>query len=82
MGFSSSYYEAQKLGLSAIAHDQLTYKPAAFNQLVFDNVYFNVCTVDGHNTVHAMGGIKCVTPSKDVERGSEPPKLGIIPLET
>ncbi|KAG5893899.1 hypothetical protein JTB14_014508 [Gonioctena quinquepunctata] len=38
LGFTSAYYEGKKLELSAIAHAQLTYKPAAFNQLVIDKV--------------------------------------------
>lgn len=94
LGFNSSYYEAQILELFAIVHAQLTYKPAAFNQIVFDNVDFNACAIDRLNNFHAMGGSKCATPSKHVERGSEIPslntmptctetgKLGIIPLES
>lgn len=35
-------------------------KKGGFNQFVFDNVDFNVCTIDGLNTRHAMGGIRCI----------------------
>lgn len=37
-----------------------------FVQFVFDNADINVCTLDGLNTFHALGGIKCVLPRKSV----------------
>lgn len=37
-----------------------------FCQFVFDNADFNICTIDGLNTFHSMGGIKCVTPSEAI----------------
>lgn len=63
LGFCASYYEAQKLEMSAIysAKPGFNVKKGAFNQFVFDNVDFNVCTIDGLNTLHAMGGIRCIT---------------------
>lgn len=94
LGFCASYYEAQKLEMSAIAHARPTFKKGSFNQFVFDNADFNVCTSDGLNTFHAMGGIRCITPSSTAERGSEIPrltkmptahdigKLGVVQLET
>ncbi|CAH2107274.1 unnamed protein product [Euphydryas editha] len=64
-------------------------------QFVFDNVDFNVFTIDGLNTLHVMGGIKCITPSNSVEKGRHVPRLkhmppshdigeliGIVPLQT
>lgn len=38
-----------------------------FIQHVFDNADVNVKTLDGHGTFHAMGGIQCISPSKNVE---------------
>ncbi|KAG8196501.1 hypothetical protein JTE90_012317 [Oedothorax gibbosus] len=65
LGFSSSHHEAQLLEASSIAQSQPSLKipnADAFCQLVFDNADFNVNTIDGHGTFHAMGGIACVTP--------------------
>ena len=33
-------------------------------QYVFDNAEYNLHTLDGHGTFHAMNGIVCVTPKK------------------
>ncbi|ELU05771.1 hypothetical protein CAPTEDRAFT_216916 [Capitella teleta] len=33
-----------------------------FFQFVFDNDYFNVASISGHNTFHSMGGVGYVTP--------------------
>jgi len=95
-GFCASYYEAQKLEMSAIysAKPGFNVKKGAFNQFVFDNVDFNVCTIDGLDTLHAMDGIRYITPSNSLEKGADIPrlknmplshdvgKLGIIPLKT
>lgn len=66
LGFSSSYHEAQLLEVSTIMQPQQPLvKPNrddAFCQLVFDNADFNVNTIDGRGTFHAMGGIICMTP--------------------
>ncbi|MBW0528211.1 hypothetical protein O181_067926 [Austropuccinia psidii MF-1] len=96
LGFCASYHEAQKLEMSAIdsVKPGFVVKKGGFNQFVFDNVDFNVCTIDGLNTLHAMGGIRCITPSNSLEKGARIPrlknmplshdvgKLGIIPLKT
>lgn len=37
-----------------------------FFQFVFDNADINVRTLDGLNTFHALGGIKCITPLDSV----------------
>ncbi|KAG5861651.1 hypothetical protein JTB14_020751 [Gonioctena quinquepunctata] len=70
----SAHPQSTKLELSAIAQAQLTYKPDALNQLVFDNVDFNVCTIDGRNTFYAMLGSN-VPPSEICRRSSEIPRL-------
>ncbi|KAG8171061.1 hypothetical protein JTE90_000788 [Oedothorax gibbosus] len=81
--------------MSALLNAQPIVKPNSSSQFVFDNVGFNACTIDGVNSFHAMGGIKCITPATSVERAVsgfprlttmsmslENGKLGIIPLET
>lgn len=40
----------------------------AFSQFVIDNADFNVNTVDGTDTFHAMGGIHCVTHFDAINR--------------
>ncbi|KAJ8896678.1 hypothetical protein PR048_002023 [Dryococelus australis] len=47
----------------------------SFSQFVFDNTDFNVCTIDGLNTFHAMGGIRCTTPESSAIRRTEIPRL-------
>lgn len=94
LGFCSSYYEAQVLEMSCIANAKPVFKGGSFNQFVFDNADFNVCTIDGLNTFHSMGGIRCITPASSIEKGASIPRLmkmptssetgniGVIPLET
>ena len=59
-------------------------EPGAFIQFILDNADFNVNTLDGHNTFHSMGGIKCVTPAvvsksnSPVPRHMNPPKASVI----
>lgn len=36
-------------------------------QFVFDNADVNVCTLDGLDTFHALGGIKCIAPATAVK---------------
>lgn len=55
-------------------------KKGGFNQFVFDNVDFNVCTIDGLNTLHAIDGIRCITPSNSLEKGADIPRLKNIAL--
>ena len=39
-------------------------------QFAFENADFNTNTLDGHNTFHTMGGIKCVTPATNIEKST------------
>ena len=45
-----------------------------FMQFAFDNADFNTNTLDGHDTFHAMGGIKCITPAMNIERSTTVPR--------
>ncbi|KAJ8867663.1 hypothetical protein PR048_031466 [Dryococelus australis] len=78
LGFCSSYYEVQLLEMSSILHTHPNMN-WLFSQFVFDNADFNVCTIDGLNTFHAMGGIRCTAPESSVIRRTEISKLTKIP---
>ena len=54
--------EVQRLENGMISAGEPSYGLECFTQFVFDNADFNVATLTGHNTFHAMGGIACVTP--------------------
>ncbi|KAJ8882995.1 hypothetical protein PR048_014834 [Dryococelus australis] len=58
-----------KLGMTKQEGQEETH-PDGFVQFTFDNADFNIRTLDGHSTVHNMGGIMCITPktSKHTER--------------
>lgn len=93
LGFSASYHDAQQLELSNIHHPQESISSESFCQYIFDNADFNISTVDGWNTFHSMGGIKCVTPAhthlssskvkrlKSVPPQDEVGQLGVLELE-
>ena len=76
LGISATYKETLRYEYSASVHQEQmpdhTNNESNFVQYVFDNADFNTRTIDGHNTFHCMGGIKCVTP-----RASRP--ISIIP---
>ena len=46
----------------------------AYVQFVFDNADYNVKTLDGHGTFHAMGGINCITPAEAVSVNAPVPR--------
>lgn len=46
------------LGFSASYPSEPT--PIGFSHYIFDNVDFNMATLDSSNTFHSMGGIKCI----------------------
>lgn len=67
LGFSASYDEASRLEGSYVMQAKEVVVDGSvnpFNQFIFDNADFNVNTLDGHSTFHAMGGIMAVTPPK------------------
>jgi hypothetical protein len=67
MGVCVSYNEVNQYMNSLIGSGSPKISEEAFIQYVFDNADVNVRTLDGLNTFHAMGGIKCITPSTSVE---------------
>ena len=65
--FANDYREVQCFENSLISTCQPSYALNGFAQFVFDNADFNISTLTGHNTFHAMGGIACVTPPGTVD---------------
>ena len=47
--------------MSALQHPTEKPKTDSFTQFVLDNADVSICTIDGLNTFHSMGGIECVT---------------------
>ena len=68
LGFSEQYKEVLRFENSAINSGEPSYGLSGFTQFVFDNADFNVATLRGHDTFHAMGGIACVTPAGNSEK--------------
>lgn len=58
-----------------------SYDLNGFTQFVFDNADFNVATLTGHNTFHAMGGIACVTPPSTVDKAPIKRRMQPLPAE-
>lgn len=58
-----------------------SYDLNGFTQFVFDNADFNVATLTGHNTFHAMGGIACVTPPSTVNKVPIKRRMQPLPAE-
>lgn len=67
LGFSASYAEVCTYEISSINQPERRILPCGFIQFAFDNADFNVNTLNGRNTFHAMGGIQCVTPANAIE---------------
>jgi hypothetical protein len=68
ISFSDDYKEVQRFENSLVSGGEPSYDLNGFTQFVFDNADFNVATLTGHNTFHAMGGIACVTPPGIVQK--------------
>lgn len=62
LGCCTSYTNIGLYEASAVMNCDKKIEKDAFIQHVFDNADHNVCTLDGFNTFHTMGGIRCVTP--------------------
>ncbi|KAK3918980.1 2,3-bisphosphoglycerate-independent phosphoglycerate mutase 1 [Frankliniella fusca] len=53
---------------------QITDTSHVLVQFVFDNADFNISTIDGLNTFHVMGGIKCISPARTVSLEFDVPR--------
>ena len=63
LGFCVPYREVLLYEASVTMNPPAVVDPQSYIQFVYDNADYNVATIDGHNTFHSMGGIKCVTPA-------------------
>lgn len=79
LGFSASYNDAQLLEAAATMQPEAEMSPEAFCQFICDNADFNVSIIDGLNTFHSMGAIKCVIPSSAIIPGQTIEKITKIP---
>ena len=72
-GISASYQSVQLYEASKIINPPNQRIESAFVQFIFDNTDHNVGTLDGHETVHCLGGIAVYTPNFEVvvEGGSQ-----------
>lgn len=75
LGFASSYNDASMLEISAVMRPEKIAIDEGFLQFVFDNADFNVNTLNGLNTFHAMGGIMVVTPQVAITPDTNLPKV-------
>ena len=67
LDFCAPYREALKYEASVTVNAPTVIgKQHSYIQFIYDNVDHNVATLDGHNTFHAMGGVKYVTPANAV----------------
>lgn len=95
LGFYASYHEIsifQASIIKAINDDKGPSYSNCFSQFSFDNADHNVATLNGMNTFHYMGGIRCVVPHssvqhQEIKRLSKLPKSntfllkGVVPLQ-
>ena len=78
IGLCASYSEVTNYEASITTNAQATVDKGAYIKFVFDNADYNASTLGGHQTFHAMGGIKCVTPADKVHADDQ--SHGLAPL--
>lgn len=81
ISFTDDYKEVQRFENSLLSVGELSYDLNGFTQFMFDNADFNVSTLTGHNTFHAMGGIACVTPPGTVDKSPIKRRVQPLPAE-
>lgn len=74
LGLCAPYAEAALFQVSALLHPDTESQTDLFTQFVYDNADVNICTIDGFNTFHSMGGIQCFTPSPSFSTSDQPIK--------
>lgn len=79
LGFCASYASINLYEASAIMNCEKSVDESAYVQHVFDNADHNVCTLDGFNTFHSMGGICCVTPKSAISHQGDIKRLTRVP---
>lgn len=78
-GLGCSDKENMKFETAALLAGDIDVKKGAFMQMSFDNADFNVRTLDGKNTFHAMGGIICATPYNSMSVQDSLPRNYLLP---
>lgn len=81
ISFADDYKEVQRFENGMLSGNEPSYGLSGFTQFIFDNADFNVATLTGHNTFHAMGGIACVTPPATVEKSPVKRTIQLPPAE-
>ena len=56
LGYCDDYKEVRRLNSAYMSQGQPHYNLCNFTQFIFDNADFNIATLTGHDTFHAMGG--------------------------
>jgi len=69
IGLCATYNEVMIFKSSVLVISQPTFISGAFCQYIFYNADHNINTLDGLNTYHSMGGIRCITPKQFVKSG-------------
>ncbi|KAK3931373.1 Glycerophosphodiester phosphodiesterase [Frankliniella fusca] len=75
IGSSVPYSLIQEYEKSAVIQSSLQLDPEAYIQFAFDNFDFYTATIDGHDTIHSMGGMIFVTPKTGVPPRGNLPRL-------
>ena len=81
LGFCAPYREVLLYEASATVIPSAIVESSSYIQFVYDNADYNISTLDGHNTFHSMGGIKCVTPANQVHINKNIPRKERIDSE-
>ena len=77
LGICTSYSEAVRYQSSATHNSAPVIDGNAHLQYVFDNADYNLRTLDGRSTFHAMCGIVCVKPKTAVHTNTRIPRKGV-----
>ncbi|KYM94341.1 hypothetical protein ALC62_15043 [Cyphomyrmex costatus] len=78
LGLCASYTKVSLFQASAINFQTEPIMQKCFGQFAFDNADHNVCTFDGFNTFHCMGGIQIIVPHNAIQHQSIP-KMNKLP---
>lgn len=67
LGHCAPYAEALKFERAASVEDGLHINKG-YLQFIFDNVDYNINSIDGHNTFHAIKGIIFISPGSEIDQ--------------
>lgn len=81
IGLSASYYETALFEAFVIKNPKNLEISGSnpFVQFIYDNADHNTRTIDGNNTLHAMGTVMAVTPASAVSKLSDYDRLKKLP---